>query len=124
MFTYISNILKKKKLFSSKRLVIAIIVALLLVTLGKYFCYEFFTDVPTLRKHIGRVVVYQKNSGFEIQGVLKECKYEINDKIGFFSLRITIEGHEQFSFDPALNRKVEVSESFSVFDVKKVDLVD
>jgi len=113
----------KKKLVR-KRVIVAIILVLMLPTVGKYLCFEFLTDVPALRNHIGKDVVYLKGDGPPIEGVLKKCRYELNDKFGWFSLRVEIEGRrQQLNFDQTPSTYTAGSFSFSVFDVKKIERV-
>jgi hypothetical protein len=76
-----------------------VIVILLILTFGKWWCYEYFTDIDDLRKHIGKHVVYKVDNKTQIDGVLTSCKYKFNDCIGFFDLEITIKGTEKTFYE-------------------------
>lgn len=90
-------------------------------SLGKLICYECFTDVSNLRKHLGKRVIYQIDRHQQIDGILLGCKYQFNDKFGFFDIRINITG----TLKTALPKETfynnsQISISIDVFDVKKI----
>ena len=79
-------------------------IALGLMSLGKYIYYTGFTNVNELRESVGKQVLYKgeklvyRDGRFvndphgELHGTLTECFYKIDDKWGFFSLRVNVEG--------------------------------
>ena len=108
---------RKKQLLSIVRF---IIIVLLLISIGKLLCFELLTNVSDLRKHVGQKVIYDEGNSMTYEGVLKECRYEINDKLGFFSLRVTIDGTKNIS---TFKSPAGISTSLSAFDVKKIKLM-
>jgi hypothetical protein len=110
--------LTRKKFFLVLK---SILVILLITTLGKWLCYEYFTGVSDLRKNLGKRVVYNVDDKTQIEGILSECKYKFNDCFGFFDISITITGIKKIDVPyQVFETKVQYTCSLSVVDIKKI----
>jgi hypothetical protein len=84
--------------------------------------FELFTDIANLRSCIGKEVVYRCDQFTEYKGVLTTCRYELNDKFGFFCLRIGIKGEKRVK----VYEQIVVYEKYEIFvcispnDIKKI----
>ena len=66
-----------------------------LTSVEKYVHYAYFTNANELRQSVGKQVLYVQPRPFgteEYRGTLLECFYKVEDKWGFFSLRVHIQG--------------------------------
>ncbi len=122
----LSNLRKKlEKKISTPKKVLAIIAfyfaAFLCFSLGKLCCYEFFTDVSLYRSNPNMEVVYTVDDLEQYKGKLTECRYVFNDKFGFFSLRISIEGERTLKGDSiCFTSPGSISTSLSVSETRRI----
>ena len=97
---------------------------LLCFSIGKLCCYEFFTEVAYLRRNLGTEVIYDVSKHEVFKGKLKECHYVLDDKFGFFSLRIHIDGEKSLLHNTSATFKTPtpagLSANLTVCEARKI----
>ena len=80
------------------------------VSVGKLICYETYGGAQKLRELVGKEVALDLD-GRTWRGTLKEARYRLNDKVGWFDLKVTVEGETE-----------AISASLSPSDTAKLQL--
>jgi hypothetical protein len=113
--------LSKRYLYHA--IIYTIVILFVILPVGKLVCYEYFTNISELRKNINKRVVYDIDNRTKIEGTLTKCHYKLNDSIGFFDVRVSIEGVKKtISVSNTFEEKLGISRSLGVIDIRKIKI--